>query len=914
MAERRWHACPIEAVAAWLKTDPSRGLTGGEARRRLAQVGENLLAARPRPAPWRLFLAQFTDFTVLVLLGATLVSAVLGEMVDAVTILLIVLLNGILGFVQEYRAERCLAALRELSAPAARVVRDGEPQTIPAGEVVPGDVVLLATGDRVPADLRLSETVALEVDEAALTGESVPVGKTAETLGEEGAALADQRNMAFLGTLVTRGHGRGVAVATGRETEMGKIARLIAESDDQTTPLQRRLEELGRWLVAGCGAVCLGVFIFGVMQGRPVRDMFLTGVSLAVAAIPEGLPTVVTVALAAGVQRMSRRGAIIRRLPAVETLGCTTVICADKTGTLTKSEMTVREVWAGGRSFTVEGTGYRPEGEFREAGRAIQAALLPELRRALEIGLLCNTATLMPPAGRERQGRPARGWRVEGDPTEGALLVAAGKAGLARREYERTHRLVTEVPFSPERRRMTAVWTTRAGQRLVCTKGALDVVLACCRAVSLDGREEPLTEERRRQVLAEGERMAAAGLRVLGLAYRLGGGAAAESGPGSEEERWERDLMLAGVVGLYDPPRPEAAEAIRVARSAGVRTIMITGDHALTAASIANQLGLAPPGAPVVTGNALETLPEQELQRLVRHVSVYARVSPAHKLRLVKALQAGGEVVAMTGDGVNDAPAIRQADIGIAMGLQGTDVAKEASAMVLADDNYATIVRAIEEGRRIYENVRKFIRYLLTCNVGEVLAMAVAVALNLPLPLLAIQILYMNLVTDGLPALALGLDSVDAGVMVRPPRRRNEGIFAGGLLGRILSTGALIGLNTVAVFLLTLSFGYPVERARTIAFTTLVLAQLFYVFRCRETPRGLEYQVFGNPRLLLAVMASFVMQLAVVYVPAMAAVFRTVPLGATDWFLILVAASYASMVGDLRPAHRPRRTAAARAA
>lgn len=895
MEDRRWHALTVAEVAHSLRSDAQAGLSEGEARRRLQLHGENVLASRTRPAAWRLFLSQFSDFMVLVLLGATVVSAALGELADAATILLIVVLNGVLGFIQEYRAERCLEALRALSAPAAKVIREGRVASVPAAELVPGDVVLLATGDRVPADLRLSETVALEVDESPLTGESVPVAKTTAPV-EECLAVADRRNMAFLGTLITRGHGRGLVVAAGRETQMGRIASLIAESEDQTTPLQRRLDELGRWLVLGCGAVCLGVFLLGVVQGRPVRAMFLTGVSLAVAAIPEGLPAVVTVALALGVQRMSRWGAIVRRLPAVETLGCTTVVCADKTGTLTRNEMTVREVFAGGRVYEVEGLGYAPEGEFREAGRRIRASRSPDLLRLLEIGLLCNTATLVPPAAGRRS--KASVWRIEGDPTEGALLVAAAKAGLSRREYERSHRLVTEVPFTAERRRMTSVWQDGSGLALVCAKGAPDVVLERCRSVRLEGRKVALGPERLAEVLRTGERMAAAGLRVLGLAYReerLPTGANSQ-----KDEYWEQGLVFAGLVGLHDPPRPEVKEAIAVARLAGVRTVMITGDHALTAASVAAQLGLAPHGAEVVAGRVLDSLSPRELGELVQRVSVYARVSPAHKLTLVKALQERGATVAMTGDGVNDAPAIRQADIGIAMGLKGTDVAKEASAMVLADDNYATLVRAIEEGRRIYDNVRKFIRYLLTCNVGEVLTMALAVALNLPLPLLAIQILWMNLVTDGLPALALGLDQAGEDVMRRPPRRAGEGIFSGGLFARIMITGVLIGVSTVGVFLAALQFGLPVDRARTIAFTTLVMAQLIYVFRCRETSGGFELHLFGNPALVLAVIVSLLMQLAVVYLPSLGRVFNTVPLRATDWFLVLVAASYATMCGDLR--------------
>jgi Ca2+-transporting ATPase len=920
VTEPLWHACSAEGVAESLHADLEKGLDDREAVRRLVDAGPNLLAFRPRPPAWRVFLAQFSDFMVLVLLGATVVSAALGEAVDACTILLIVLLNGVLGFVQEHRAERSLEALRELTAPQARVIRGGRLVVVPAADLVPGDIVVVATGDRIPADLRLAEAVALELDEATLTGESTPAAKVAEVLEAE-TGLADRRNLAFLGTLVTRGHGRGLVVATGRETQMGRIAHLIAESGEQTTPLQLRLEELGRWLAAGCGLICLGVFALGVAQGRPVRAMFLTGVSLAVAAIPEGLPAVVTVALAAGVQRMSRRGAIVRRLPAVETLGCTTVICADKTGTLTQNELTVTKVWAGGKLYEVEGRGYRPEGRFREGGRPVKAEGVPELRRVLEIGLLCNTAVLVPPAQEGRRTGPAaRRWRVEGDPTEGALLVAAAKAGLHRAEYERQHRLAEEVPFTAERRRMTAVWEQPGSTLLVCTKGALDVVLDRCRTARLGGADVPLTPERRGDLLAVGEALAAEGLRVLGLAYRqapktwAGARAGGRGWPGPAGERWEDGLTLAGVVGLHDPPRPEVAEAIAVARRAGIRTVMITGDHALTAVSIAAQLGLAPRGSVAVTGAELERLSPAELRKLVRHVAVYARVAPAEKLALVKALQAEGEVVAMTGDGVNDAPAIRQADIGLAMGLKGTDVAKEAAAMVLADDNYATIVGAVEEGRRIYANIRKFIRYLLTCNVGEVLTMASAVALNLPLPLLAIQILWMNLVTDGLPALALGLDSVSADVMSHRPRRPEEGVFAGGLLGRVLSTGTLIGLSTVGVFLVALSLGHGVDRARTIAFTTLVLVQLLYVFRCRETPRSFEFQLFGNLGLVAAVGASLAMQLVVIYAPGMGRVFRTVPLTGPDWFLVLVAASYASTLGDLRWRRARARKAATRTA
>lgn len=891
-----WHTLAIEAVEQALETHALDGLSAAEAARRLRTAGPNALRTAPPPPGWRLFVDQFRDFMVLVLLAATAVAFALGETGDAVTIVAIVVMNAILGFIQEYRAERSVAALKALTAPTAKVIRAGRLVVEEAWRVVPGDVVWLEAGDRVPADLRLVEAWALEADEAALTGESHPVPKQVAPLPDAGLALAERSDMAYMGTAVTRGRGRGIVVATGMDTEVGRIAHLMETAEDEPTPLQRRLEHLGRVLVVLSLVIVLAVVAAGIWRGEPLYDMFLTGVSLAVAAIPEGLPAIVTVALALGVQRMIRAHAIVRRLPAVETLGCTTVIGSDKTGTLTRNQMTVTEiVTAGGRWVRRrDGGGFVPE---RDQDRT-------DLDLALAIGALASSAVLADETS-------ATGPEGHGDPTELALLWAGVEAGLSpaatRARFERWG----EIPFEAERRRMTVAVRDQSGRLWAYVKGAPDTILGLARFAREAGQIVPLDAGRRQSWQAQAERMARAALRVMAVAYR-------PIAPGEAAGRWESDLVLVGLFGLMDPPRPEAVDAVRECRRAGIRTVMITGDHPATALAVAREMGFLARGTDrAVTGRELDAMDDAALDRVLDEVAVFARVAPSHKLRVVRALKRRGHVVAMTGDGVNDAPALKEADIGVAMGLTGTDVTKEAAAMILTDDNFATIVRAVREGRAIYDNIRKFVRYLLSCNVGEVLVMFLAAFLALPLPLVPIQILFVNLVTDGLPALALGVDPPAPGVMDRPPRKPGESLFARGLGVKIAWRGILIGTVTLAVFAWALGpGGFSLREARTLALATLVLSQLFHVFDARAEDRNfLEVGLFSNPWAVWAVLSSIAMLLAVVYVPALSRLFRTDPLTWGDWVVAVVASGFIQIAAAvqylLAPGTRPAETAEA---
>lgn len=881
-----WQSLTVEETAAWLNVDPVKGLPEQEAQERLEKAGPNVLEQDSGVAPWQMFLNQFKDFMVLVLLAATAVSGLLGEWTDAITIAVIVLLNAVLGVVQEFRAERSMEELRGMIAPEARVIRDGMEKRIPAAELVPGDIVLLEAGDRVPADIRMISAVDMQAVEAALTGESTPVNKHTRPLDRE-TEVCDAANTVFMGTMITRGRGHGIVVATGMRTQMGQIAGMIREAGQEPTPLQRRLAQLGRGLVLFCLAVCMLVTVIGIFRGEPVYQMFMTGVSLAVAVIPEGLPAIVTVALAIGVQRMIRRNAIIRRLPAVETLGCATFICSDKTGTLTQNEMTVRRVYAGDKLFGVTGEGYDPKGEFTGAAGAKGD---PDFESLMRVAALCNNATLfrgeIPLAGFFRRGKNrAPSWRISGDPTEGALLVVAAKAGFWRERMEKKERRVGEIPFDSDRKRMTVIYE-RNGEREALVKGAPDVILQLCTHYLLNGRPVPLDNRRRGQIMDVYANMARDALRVLGMAYRPLPPGNSNSEP--DPEKVERDLVFLGLAGMIDPPRPAATSAVHTCRRAGIRVAMITGDHQLTASAVAREMGIAGRGARVLTGAELERLNDDELARVAEDVRVYARVSPRHKLRIVRALKKRGHVVAMTGDGVNDAPAVKEADIGIAMGVSGTDVTRESSAMVLADDNFSSIVAAVEEGRGIYDNIRKFVRYLLTCNVGEVLVMLLAVIGGLPLPLLPIQILWMNLVTDGLPAMALGVDPIDKNIMRRPPRDPEESIFAHGLGLRILGGGAMIAVLTLGVFSYFMAGAADIELARTAAFNTLVFLQLFYVFTCRSEHSGiLETGLLGNLHLVAAVCASAVLQVAVTQVAFLQPVFHTVALDTLQWVVVI---------------------------
>lgn len=868
-----------------LKTHPQNGLDDNEAVKRAEKVGPNELQSDDGIPLWQMFFSQFKDFMVIVLLVATLISGFLGEWVDAAAIMVIIIINATLGLVQEYKAERSMEALRKLTAPEARVIRDGMERKIPAAALVPGDIVLLEAGDRIPADLRIIECSSLEVEESALTGESFPVKKQEGVIsGEPG--LGDRYNMAYFGTVTTRGRGKGVVVATGMTTEMGQIAGLIKDAETEPTPLQRRLAQMGAWLVSFCLFICFLVVIVGIYRGLPPYEMFLAGVSLAVAAIPEGLPAIVTVALALGVQRMIKRNAIVRKLPAVETLGCATVICSDKTGTLTQNEMTVRKAVIGGYPVEITGEGYEPKGNFK-----MDQDKNSDFNKFMRIAALCNNSTLyrenIPIKGLFRNNKQAKqkSWHVNGDPTEGALLVMSAKAGFWREHLEKQEQRILEIPFDSDRKMMTVVCRSKDGYSHVYTKGAPDVVLDLCSHYLKDGNKLPLTGEVKEKILAKNSELGEQALRVLALAYNE-----FSREQDVDEKRIESSLTFVGLAGMIDPPRPAAVKAVYTCKRAGIKTVMITGDHQVTARAVAREMGiLEGRQALVVTGVELDNMDDKELEQVVNKVSVYARVSPKHKLRIVRALKRNGHIVAMTGDGVNDAPAVKEADIGIAMGITGTDVTKSSSAMVLADDNFKTIVDAVEEGRGIYDNIRKFIRYLLSCNVGEVLVMFLAVLAGMPLPLVPIQILWMNLVTDGLPAMALGVDPVQRDVMIRSPRNPNEGIFSNGLAGKILVSGSIFAVGTLGVFMFFYNnSSYNLELARTMAFNTLVFFQLCFVFMCRSEHQSiLEVGLFSNRYLVVAVLISMCLQLSITYIPFLQPVFQTVPLQLNHWVIVL---------------------------
>ncbi|SDW59232.1 calcium-translocating P-type ATPase, SERCA-type [Paenibacillus sp. CF384] len=896
MEQGKWHQLETSELAEALQASLDTGLAPSVAAERLREVGRNELTEGKKVPPIMLFLGQFKDFMVLVLMGATLISGLLGEYLDAITIVAIIVINAILGFVQEFRAEKSLRALKALSAPLAKTLRGGESVVVPASELVPGDLVELESGDRIPADIRFIEANSCYAEESALTGESVPVNKHCVVIREEEIPLGDMRNIGFMGTMITRGTAKGIVVRTGMNTEMGKIANLIQQTETMETPLQHRLEQLGKILIVVALALTVMVVVAGILHGQPAYEMFLAGVSLAVAAIPEGLPAIVTIALALGVQRMIKRRAIVRKLPSVETLGCASVICSDKTGTLTQNKMTVTKLWIGGQGMDVTGDGYEPTGSCFEGGKAVDLKQHQPLRRLLQIAALCNNASVTRIDDEQDAKRKKSKttfvqdeWVLKGDPTEGALTVLAGKLGVTLKSLEGLYQRVKEFPFDSERKRMS-VLVSHQGGRLVCTKGAPDVLMEQCSYILWDGKVVPFTATLRQKVNNASEDMAQSALRVLGFAYRdLRSHDAAE-----DEADVENQLIFVGLSGMIDPPRREVRESIANCRRAGIKTVMITGDHQLTAEAIAGQLGIMPRGGIAISGQQLNGMNEEQLDRLIDNIYVYARVSPEHKLRIVKALQRKGHVVAMTGDGVNDAPAIKAADIGIAMGITGTDVSKEASSLVLSDDNFSSIVAAIEEGRSIYENIRKFIRYLLASNVGEILTMFLAMMAGLPLPLVPIQILWVNLVTDGLPAMALGVDQAEKDLMQQKPRSAKESIFARRLGWKIISRGILIGVCTLAAFWVTLRTApndpNNLIHAQTVAFATLVMAQLIHVFDCRSSRSIFHRNILQNKYLLFAVLSSVLLMIGVLYIEALQPIFKTVPLGFRDWCLVLVAA------------------------
>jgi len=901
-----WRQDASEVVAA-LGTDAATGLGAVEAAHRRAQFGPNRLREAEQVPAWRKFLAQFADPLIYLLLGAIVVSLVAwildGEEAapyDAIVIGAIVLANAVLGYAQEARAEQAVAALQRIAAATASVLRDGRPDRIPAAEVVPGDVLLLEEGDAVAADGRLVEAATLTVAEAALTGESEAVLKEVAPIDRD-VELADRVNMVFSGTAVARGRGRAVVTATGMATEMGNIAQLLERAVEQPTPLQREVARIGRML--GIAVVVIAVVVIGAIfltadidNATDVVNVLLVGVSLAVAAVPEGLPAVLSVVLALGVQRMARQNAIVKKLSSVETLGSASVICSDKTGTLTKNEMTIQRIVTGSGEVEVGGSGYRPDGDLRASGRPLDDTLLDEVSAVLIGGSLASDAVL-----REQDGE----WTIQGDPTEGAFLVAEAKVEGLRAARRARFERVGEVPFTSERKLMSTLQTDadREGGIAVVTKGAPDVLLARCRDERVAGAVRPLTDDRRAEIVSDVDRLADRALRTLAVAYR-------PLPPGvrpPEDESVEHELVYLGLVGIIDPPRQEAAAAIADAQSAGVRILMITGDHPHTAARIAADLAIAPAGPRVVTGRELDALDANARATTVDDVAVYARVAPEHKLAIVDALHANGQIVAMTGDGVNDAPALKAADIGVAMGMAGTDVAKEASDMILADDNFATIVAAIREGRGIFSNIRKFLRFLLSSNIGEVLTMFFGVVLAgvlglddtgeaVAVPLLATQILWINLLTDGAPALALGLDPPPDNVMERPPRRLNDRVLDAEMWIGIAWVGAVMAAVTLLALDLRLPGGIVgnsgnIDEARTMAFTTLVFAQLFNCFNARSDRTSAFRSLFTNRYLWGAIALSALLQVAVVELPFLNDAFGTAPLGHDEWLICVGLAS-----------------------
>ena len=858
-----WYAQSVDRILSTLSTSAS-GLTEEEAARRLAQYGPNELQAFARTSAWQTLADQFKNVLILILLSATVLSGVLGHALEAVVIAIIVFFAVLLGFIQEFRAERALEALRKMAAPIAHVIRNGIQHSIAARELVPGDLVVLQAGDRIPADARISLAVNLSIDEAALTGESAAIEKIQDALREPGLALGDRRNMAYAGTLVTYGRGQAIVTATGMSTEFGKISTLVQTVEAGRTPLQENLDKLGHTLGKAALVIVTIIVLLGLWRGQPLLDMFIFGIALAVAVVPEALPAVVTISLAIGVRRMVKRNALVRRLPVVETLGSTSVICSDKTGTLTKNEMTVRKLFVAGRWIGVSGAGYEPTGQFIEESDAVGPDLgVQELLRA---GLLSSDARLVSDNGQ---------WRIEGDPTEGALIVAAAKAGVDHLEANQLTPRLEEIPFTSERRRMTTLHDAR-GERVAYSKGAADVIMEDSSCWS-DGSQESAFTQAIRDVTREAERrMAAEGLRVLAIS-RKSASSLADA---------EQHMTFLGLVGIMDPPRVEAKNAVQTCLSAGITPVMITGDHPVTAQAVATELGILTTGR-VVTGRELEAMSDETLERQVPEISVYARVSPADKLRVVSAWQKRGEVVAMTGDGVNDAPALKKADVGIAMGISGTDVSKEASAITLLDDNFASIVAAVEEGRIVFSNIKKYLAYLLSSNVGEILLMAGASLAGLPLPLTAVQLLYVNLATDGLPALALAVDPPEPDLMQRKPRDPRVGVFTRPLLIMLVAGGVWSAVANLSLFAWALQSGRPLDESVTMTFVSLVLIQFFNAYSYRSARLSVFHRPFANRWLNLSIVWETILLTVIVYVPWFHGPFKTYSLSAADWAIVL---------------------------
>jgi Ca2+-transporting ATPase len=901
---KAWYNLDVAEVVSSLGSN-AEGLTPEEAEKRLSQYGHNeLREEKKKISVWSLAAEQFKSTLIIILMAAVVISVGLGivsykpgvglpeEITDAIVIFAIVIACVALGVVEEYRSEKAMEALKKMAALTATVVRKGADVEIPARDVVPGDVVVLSTGDRIPADLRLIEAFNLRTDEASLTGESTPVEKATLVVGGAEVAIGDRKNMAYSGTTVAYGRGKGIAVATGMQTEFGRIAAMLQEVEEAKTPLEKNLDRVGKWL----GYACLGVVAIvvglvlvrtlissGAITGDVILQMFIWGVSLAVAAVPEALAAVVVISLSLGVRRMVKRHALIRRLSAVETLGCTTVICSDKTGTLTQDQMTVRQIYTGGRLIDITGVGYEPKGQFQLNDEAMDASQDTAVQTLMRINTLCNDTRLVSVEGV---------WGIKGDPTEGALVVVSAKAGLLQEEANNRFPRIDEIPFSSERKRMTTIHNTSEG-KIAYSKGAPEIILDSCSHIlinSQESQEKPLTAQDKTGVLDTARQMAGQALRVLGMAYKP-----LPEMPAYKEDS-ETGMIFVGLVGMIDPPREEAKEAIRLCDKAGIKSVMITGDHKITAMAVARELGILKKNV-ALTGAELDKLTDQEFEGNVDDVEVYARVSPAHKLRVIEAFDKRGEIVAMTGDGVNDAPALKKADIGVAMGITGTDVSKEAAAMILTDDNFASIVAAVEEGRGIFQNIRKYLIFLLSCNVGEVLIMFVAGLMGMALPLLAIHLLWVNLTTDGLPALALSVDPSDPDIMEQPPRDPKSGIFSRNMLITIGAIGVAMAATMIPMFIWKLTseggswrdLNNPlIPEAQTMVLCTMVLFELFTVLACRsEIHSFFKLRPLSNKWLIYANLSSLALLMGVLYIPALNGPFHVVHMGAEDWMWIV---------------------------
>jgi Ca2+-transporting ATPase len=910
MSSKPWHALAPEETLKVLNTEPT-GLSQEEVQKRLARYGLNELKKEKHKSPIKMFFEQFTDILIVILLIATALSIgsylytrEMSELYDAIVIVAIVIATATLGFFEEFRSEKAVEALKKMAAPAATVIRSGKEVKIPAVEVVPGDIILLYTGDKIPADARIIESVNLKIDEAPLTGESAPVNKDIETCPDE-TALNDRVNMAFTGTVVVYGRGKAVATSTGMNTEFGKIAKMVQITTEEQTPLEKRTQSIGKLIGLLSVGICLAVATIGIIEGRDILTMILWGVSLAVAAVPEALPAIVTGALAVGMYRMAKVHAIVKKLPAVETLGCTSVICSDKTGTMTKGEMTVQRIYIKDKTVKVSGVGYAPEGEFLFEDKKIDPGS-PDLKMLLVSAILCNDSKLEKDTSTER-------WVVRGDPTEGALVVAAAKAGMWKEELEKQQPRISEIPFSSETKRMTTMHIVSGKAKIAYMKGAPEIILSKCTKMLADGKPRKLTEEDKTEILKVNEAMASQALRNLGFAYRDVPETVATC-----DERIEKDFVFLGIMGMIDPPREEVKDAIFTCKKAGIAVVMVTGDHKLTAVAVAKELNLLnenPGEGAVLTGEELEKLSDEQLTGIVDKTVIYARVSPEHKMRIVKAWKARGQIVAMTGDGVNDAPALKLSDIGVSMGITGTEVTKEASDMVLTDDNFASIVKAAREGREIYDNIKKYLTYLLRCNVMEILVMFIAVV-SVPflariltpgfvetpetrlgdatIALTAAQLLWVNLTTDGLPAIALGIDPGDPDIMERKPREPHESVFTRDVKLYLL----LVPILMTVLLLFGYFYYHPWEgefqlrEARTQLLTAMILMELANAIAARSLKYPvIKVGVFKNRFLWYAVASSFVLQLVVLYTPGLNSVFSVGAPEPLDWgFAILFTA------------------------